>query len=613
MSPESFVLGISAHYHDASAALVTQQGILAAAQEERFSRIKHDWRFPAQAIDFCLTKLPSGKTLDAVVFYENPLLKADRMLSRAVGNAPAGSSAWRRMLQSLQVMNEDLPAALKRVHDNPERCFFTTHHRAHAASAFYSSSFDNSAVLVVDGVGEWSTTSIWRGVHDALEPLAEIRYPDSLGLFYSAFTQYCGFRVNSGEYKLMGLAPFGRPIFRDRIKDEIIDIKPDGSFRLNLEYFQFQSGLQTTSPLLEYFLGQPNRMAGASISQHFMDVAASAQAVLEEVMDRLCQSALKMAQSSRLCLAGGVALNCVSNGRFLRNYPETDLWIQPAAGDAGGALGAAQMILREKFSSNSGAKRSSSTMKSAFLGPEFADEAVEAELIRRGLSYSRPESSEALIQEIVNALLEGKVVGHFDGRMEFGPRALGNRSILADPRPTGTMTRVNRKVKFREAWRPFAPLVLAEYAGQIFNAPNVSPYMLLVTDLKHEFRSDETLQSVRNEGVFSLVELQEGVRSDYTAVTHVDYSSRLQTIASDSPSRARLILERFNKISGCPMLLNTSFNVRGEPVVCSPEDAVACFINTEIDVLAIGAFTVHRDEQSRAVRSQQGKVKFNAD
>lgn len=613
MKKERFILGVSAHYHDSAAALVATSGILAAAQEERFSRKKHDWQFPCQAIEYCLSQLPDRQTLDAVVFYENPLLKADRMVRRAVANAPAGAATWRRMLQSLQMMDKDLPTALKRVHQDPERVLFTCHHRAHAASAFYSSPFRDSAVLVVDGVGEWSTTSIWRANTEGLEPLAEIQYPDSLGLFYSAFTQYCGFRVNSGEYKLMGLAPFGRPVFRKKIESEMIEIKQDGSFRLNLDYFQFQAGLQTTSPLFGYLFGQPNRLPSEPLSQHFMDVAASAQAVLEGIMARLGQTALRMAGSSRLCLAGGVALNCVSNGRFLKQSPETELWIQPAAGDAGGALGAAQMVLHEDFGGNGASSKTCSTMTSAFMGPHFGDDEIEAAIGRHALIYTKPKSPEAFRQEVVSALLQGMVVGHFDGRMEFGPRSLGNRSIFADPRPPGTMTRVNRKVKFREAWRPFAPMVLEEEAGHFFDAPCNSPYMLLVTDLKQAFHGDETLVSARNAGLESLVALQEKVSSDFTAVTHVDFSARLQTIAKDPPSRARLILEDFHGASGCPMLLNTSFNVRGEPIVCSPDDAVACFINTGIDILAIGGFIVRRKDQADSFNRRRGKVKFNAD
>lgn len=607
------VLGISALYHDSAAALVDETGIIAAAQEERFTRKKADARFPHKAIEFCLSKLGPERRLDRIAYYENPQLKAARILTDASRMAPYGEEIWPATLQGLHSLGLELPKALLGLCDNTDRISFVAHHRSHAASAFFPSPFDRAAVLIVDGVGEWSTTSIWLGEGHELTPLLEIKYPHSLGLFYSAFTQYCGFKVNSGEYKLMGLAPFGTPKYKQLIFEHLIDLKADGSFTLNLEYFAFRNSESTISPAFEALFGAPARRPDTLLDRHIMDVAASAQAVLQECMLALGRAAMTAAGCNTLCLAGGVALNCVAN-TYLSNGLSglEDLWVQPAAGDAGGALGAALQVYASE-SKKRPILGPNDAMKDSLLGPSFSPENIERELVKSELEYARIDSASEMAAKIAKSISEGHIVGHFDGPMEFGPRALGNRSILADPRQDDALSRVNQKIKFREGWRPLAPIVLEEAAAKMFEPPFKSPYMLMVSKLKPEFRVLASQGGNSATDAQSPIELQAIVNSQFPAISHVDDTSRLQTIAPEASSRVRVILDAFFELTGCPMLLNTSFNVRGEPIVCTPRNAVDCFLNTQMDVLAIGPFFILKAEQSAAAQALVGKVVFDAD
>lgn len=615
MAREKYILGISAFYHDSAAALVSSSAksgsrVMAAAQEERFSRLKGDANFPQRAINYCLGQLPEHAELDGIAYYENPPLKMERMIKTASRNAPRGARAWPQLLSRLKQLNTELPEKLLGVLDDPERIHFCAHHRSHAASAFYPSSFKQAAVLVADGVGEWSTTSIWAGTEKELKPVTELRFPNSIGLFYSAFTQYCGFKVNSGEYKLMGLAPFGKPRFRKRIRDHLIDIKADGSFSLNMKYFGFHVGPSTISPLFESLFGKPARTSREPIHQHHMDMAASVQAVLNIIMRRLSQQALELTGLKNLCLAGGVALNCVSNRAIFRHLPEnTGLWIQPAAGDAGGAIGAALSLAEKSAPKPKNASRPYST----FLGPSFDAREIKAAIKKRGLKFEQFDTEAAIVAKTADALKDGAIIGHFDGPMEFGPRALGNRSILADPRPEGMLSRINRKIKFREGWRPFAPAILADEAAKYFNPPTVSPYMLLVSDLKKKYRMGETQQQVRAKKFTTPQTIQAAVTTEFSAISHVDHSSRLQTVSKESGTRLFEILQAFFAATGCPILLNTSFNVRGEPIVCAPVDAVECFLNTHMDVLVMGRFMVYRADLDPSLKEKIGKKVFRAD
>lgn len=611
------VLGISALYHDSAAALVGSTGIIAAAQEERFSRVKGDWRFPTDAADFCLKQLGANENLDFLAFYENPSTKISRILEEAAATAPIGIDIWPASVRSLALLGYSLPERLLELCESPDRIRFVSHHRSHAASAFYPSPFNDAAVLVADGVGEKSTVSIWSGQGNRLTPIYEMRFPHSLGLLYSAFTQYCGFKVNSGEYKLMGLAPFGSPIYEKKILDNLIDLRPDGSFRLNMQYFGFQHSESTITTEFEVLFGAPSRKPDQEPDRHAMDIAASAQAVIERCMLRLAQTAINLTGSGNLCLAGGLALNCTSNTRLVRELSNLDsLWVQPASGDSGGALGAA-LQTRASEAGEGFVRKTQSTkdaMKESLLGPSFSEAEIEASLKKSALEFHRPVSSELYCDVVADALASEQVVGHFDGHEEFGPRALGNRSILADPRQGDALSCVNLKIKFRESWRPFAPIVLEEEVSKYYESPTHSPYMLLLSNIKPAFKGkDATLEKAREQGFETATELQSAIKSKFPAVTHVNGSSRLQTIGASASSRARKILEVFFLKTGCPILLNTSFNVRGEPIVGKPKDAIACFLNTDMDMLAIGPFIVRKSEQSKFARSLVGKQLFNAD
>jgi carbamoyltransferase len=600
-APRHF-LGLSAYYHDAAAALLRDGRIVAAAQEERFSRRKNDPAFPRLAIDFCLRQAGlKADQVDTVVFYDKPVLKFTRLLETYLAVAPGGWRTFPEVLNNWLGEKLNLPKTIRAELPGlrPEcRILFTAHHQAHAASAFYPSPFSEAAILTIDGVGEWATTTIGQGRGHAIEMLQELRFPHSLGLLYSAFTDYCGFRINSGEYKLMGLAPYGEPKYTDAILSQLLDLKPDGSFWLNLEYFNFLSGTTMTNDCFARLFDGPPRHPEEPIEQRHMDVARSIQAVTEEVMLRLARQARQVTGQKNLCMAGGVALNCVANGRILREKIFDNFWIQPAASDAGGALGAALAAwYLEQPPAPVPSIPKTDTMQGSLLGPEYSDDEIEKVLVAHRAKFERmhPDST---LDLAVDLLQKEKVVGWFQGRMEFGPRALGNRSILGDARSPKMQSVMNLKVKFRESFRPFAPMVRRERAAEYFDLNTDSPYMLLVAPIQERWRIPLST------GVKGL-DLLKQPRSRLPAVTHVDYSARIQTVhCEDNPLLYDLLL-RFEAASGCGVLVNTSFNVRGEPIVCSPEDAYRCFVHTEMDYLIIGNFVLNRLEQPTALPSRR--------
>ena len=586
------ILGISAFYHDSAAALVVDGEIVAAAQEERFTRKKHDPAFPTRAIAYCLEQ--AGKTardVDYVVFYEKPFRKFERLIETYLAFAPAGFPSFRMAMPVWIKEKIRLPHVIREGLGEASNVpiVFTDHHESHAASAFFPSPYDEAAILTLDGVGEWSTTTMGVGRGNKIELTRHLQFPHSLGLLYSAFTYYCGFKVNSGEYKLMGLAPYGRPVYTDLIKKHLIDLKADGSFWLDMQYFNYCQGLTMTSRKFHDLFGGPPRNPETDIAQRHMDLAASIQAVTEEAMLLMGRQLFQETGQSKLVLAGGVALNCVGNGRLLREGPFDDIWIQPAAGDAGGALGAALFVWHQLLEK----PRHASTVdhqKGSFLGRAFSSSDVTAFLDRAGAKYRRASSEAELVDQVVDLLTKEKIVGWFQGRMEFGPRALGARSIIGDPRSPKMQATMNLKIKFRESFRPFAPVVLRDEASKWFalDAGHESPYMLLVAPVLESHRlpiTDDERQTMANDP-----DLRNRVnvpRSDVPAVTHVDYSARLQTIDPDRNPRMTSLLRAFFKQTGCPVLVNTSFNVRGEPIVCSPEDAYRCFLGTEMDALVL--------------------------
>jgi len=601
MPPPRNVLGISAYYHDAAAALLRDGKIICAAQEERFTRKKNDADFPENAIQFCLryANLDPAQ-LDAVVFYDKPVLKFARLLETYLAVAPGGWRTFPTVLSNWLGEKLDLRKAIRA--RLPELCgdceiLFTEHHQSHAASAFYPSPFDEAAILTIDGVGEWATTTIAHGRGNQIKPLQELRFPHSLGLLYSAFTDYCGFRINSGEYKLMGLAPYGEPKFADAIRCELVDVKPDGSFRLNLDYFNFLRGTTMTNRRFHELFGGPPRGPDEKIELRHMDVARSIQSVTEEIMLRLAYHARQVTSSPNLCLAGGVALNCVANGLILREKIFDHIWIQPAAGDAGGALGAALAAWHLHPEAPPRTTGHGDTMQSSLLGPEFSDEEIEATLRAHGAVFQKLDKP-ALPDFAVELLKAEKVVGWFQGRMEFGPRALGNRSILGDARSPNMQSVMNLKVKFRESFRPFAPVVRRERVADYFELETDTPYMLLTAPVKTELRKPLP------DGVTG-IELLKAERSTVPAVTHVDYSARIQTVARDGNPLLYDLLMRFERATGCGVLVNTSFNVRGEPIVCTPDDAYRCFVNTEMDYLIMGSFVIERTTQPRQIPARR--------
>jgi carbamoyltransferase len=593
------LLGISAYYHDSAAALVIDGEVVAAAQEERFSRRKHDARFPRHAIEYCLAerRIPLSE-VDAVVFYEKPFLKFERLLETYLSVAPRGfrqfTAAMPVWLREKLFQKDLLLKELRRIEPSfaTERLRFCEHHLSHAASAFYPSPFERAAVLTLDGVGEWTTTSASIGHDRQIDILKELPFPHSLGLLYSAFTYYTGFKVNSGEYKVMGLAPYGEPRFAKLILENLIDLKPDGSFRLNQDYFGYTTGLTMANRRFEDLFGAPVRSPETWLTQFHMDIAASIQAVTEEIMLRLARSLASETGERNLCLAGGVALNCVANGRVVRDCAFDEIWVQPAAGDAGGAVGAALAAYHLEFGRERVQSNSLDGMSGAYLGPAFAASDVADRLTQAGARFAQLGEQE-LLGATVDALMAEKAVGWFQGRMEFGPRALGNRSIIADPRSPTMQKTLNLRVKYRESFRPFAPAVLAEHAAEWFEHEGPSPYMLFVADVREEHRR---VMSPEENALFGIDRLNVP-RSSIPAVTHVDYSARLQTVHAETNPRFHALLSRFHDRTGCPVLVNTSFNVRGEPIVCTPEDAFRCFMGTDIDVLVAGDCLLTKEQQ----------------
>jgi carbamoyltransferase len=601
------ILGISAFYHDSAAALVVDGSIVAAAQEERFTRKKHDPAFPANAVESCLKEAGvSREDLDYIVFYEKPVAKFDRLLETYFAFAPRGWSSFsmsiplwlKEKLHVRRTLRQEFKTSRQ------ARFVFTDHHESHAASAFFPSPFQEAAILTLDGVGEWTTAASGTGADNRINLTRHLRFPHSLGLLYSAFTYYCGFKVNSGEYKLMGLAPFGEPVYQESIYQHLIELRPDGSFWLNMDYFNYCQGLTMTNRRFDDLFGGPPRNPESELLQRHMDIAASVQSVTEEIILRLGRDLQRKTRMRNLVLAGGVALNCVANGRLLREGPFDSIWIQPAAGDAGGALGAAlfvwhQLLEKPRLANQRDAQRGS------FLGPEFSSEQIQRALDDAGFSYEHHPQEKTLLEETARLLEEGKIVGWFQGRMEFGPRALGARSILGDPRCPKMQATMNLKIKFRESFRPFAPWVLQEHAQEWFDldAGKESPYMLLVAPLLEKHRrpvsaaGQETMKRHRD-----LRQRLNVSRSSVPAVTHVDYSARLQTIDEERNPRSYRLLREFNRLTGCPVLVNTSFNVRGEPIVCTPQDACRCFAATEMDVLVLGDFVIRKTEADRATR-----------
>ncbi len=600
------ILGISAFYHDSAACLVRDGELVAAAQEERFTRKKHDYGFPQHAIDYCLSEVGiTPEDLDFVAFYDKPLLKFDRLIETYIGYAPAG---FRSFLMAMPLWLQQklyLPREMDRGlnHRYKGRYVFPEHHESHAASAFFPSPYEEAAILTIDGVGEWATASYGIGRGNKIELSHELRFPHSLGLLYSAFTYFTGFKVNSGEYKLMGLAPYGTPRYRDVILDKLIDLKEDGSFRMDMSYFNYCQGLTMTGPKMDGLFGGPPRRPETELSQREMDIAASIQAVTEEVMLRMTRHVRRETGARNLVLAGGVALNCVANGLVLRDGAFDDVWIQPAAGDAGGALGAALFVWHQLLDNPRTVDNRHDLQKGSLLGPRFRADEIRTFLDGVGARYRHFEDEEALLDQVAELIADEKVIGHVQGRMEFGPRALGSRSIIGDARSTKMQSVMNLKIKFRESFRPFAPSVLREDVDQWFvmDGETESPYMLLVADVQpsHRLEVEKT-----NGGGAWIDRLLKVVRSTVPAITHVDFSARVQTVDSERHGRYYKLLKRFKDKTGCPVVVNTSFNIRGEPIVCSAEDAYRCFMATNMDVLVLEDFVLYKEEQPQAQKHE---------
>lgn len=605
------ILGISAFYHDSAAALVVDGAIVAAAQEERFTRVKHDFNFPSNAIKYCLEE--GGLTpdkLDAVVFYDKPFLKFERLMETYMAYAPRGLRSFMMALPLWLNQKLFLPREIDKGLDNQYEgpIYFTTHHGSHAASAFFPSPFEDAAIITFDGVGEWSTTTYGVGRGNKIELLKEIRFPHSLGLLYSAFTYYTGFKVNSGEYKLMGLAPYGEPKYVDKVM-KLIDVKDDGSFWLDQSYFNYSAGLTMTSEKFHTLFGEPPRVAeDALLTQFHMDVAASIQKVTEDVMMRIVRHVHKETGMENLCMAGGVALNCVANGIIQRDGPFKNVWLQPAAGDAGGSLGGA-LFAWHQLMDNPRTPESLDSQHGSYIGPSFSNEQIKAFLESANADAEFYEDEDALCEEIAKLIDAGKVVGLFQGRMEFGPRALGGRSIIGDPRNPEMQTKMNVAIKFRESFRPFAPSCLAERATDYFDLETESPYMLLVAPVREDLRKPLTEEQQKLFGIDKL----NVPRSELPAITHVDYSARVQTIDPKRNRRYYKILKAFEKLTGCGVVVNTSFNIRGEPIVCRPEEAYRCFMFTDMDALVLENFICLKEDQPSMDGAEEYKREFKLD
>lgn len=612
-----YILGISAYYHDSAAALLLNGEVIAAAQQERFTRKKHDERFPAEAIQYCLDEAGIKLTDVAyVVFYDKPLIKFERLLETYLSYAPQGFRSFvkampiwlKEKLYLKSTLKTELAGLAGCKKEQLPQLMFAGHHQSHAASAFYFSPYDKAAVLCLDGVGEWATTSAWMGDGKELRPLWEIDFPHSLGLLYSAFTYFTGFKVNSGEYKLMGLAPYGVPKYTDIILEKVIDLKDDGTFRLDMQYFNYCTGLTMTNDKFAALFGGPARSPETSITQREMDIAASIQKVTEEVVLRLARTVQKETGADYLCLAGGVALNCVANGRILREGPFKDIWIQPAAGDAGGALGAASVIWHEYLGNDRVSDNKTDKMKGSYLGPRYSHAEVRRQLDALGAVYHELPD-EQFYPRLAEILDSENVVGWMHGRMEFGPRALGGRSIIGDPRSAKMQSIMNLKIKYRESFRPFAPSVIDYRVSDYFEQTTPSPYMLIVAPVKEEHRIALTEEQQKLFGIEKL-NLK---RSTLPAITHVDYSARIQTIHKETNPAYYTLIDAFNKRSGCGVIVNTSFNVRGEPIVCTPEDAYRCFMRTEMDYLVVENFLLEKSEQPAWTEKDAWQEEFALD
>ena len=600
-----YILGISAFYHDSAACLLKDGEIIAAAQEERFTRKKHDASFPHYAILFCIKEAGiSANQIKNVVFYEKPFVKFERLLETYLAFAPRGFSSFAKampvwikdkLFQKASLIKE-LKLTLGDNVNWRERLLFSEHHLSHAASAFYPSPFESAAVLTIDGVGEWTTTSLAIGKSHDLKVIKEIHFPHSLGLLYSAFTHYTGFKVNSGEYKVMGLAPYGKPRYAELIMNELVTVADDGSFQLNMSYFDYATGLTMTNKKFNALFGGPPRKPEKSITQRDMDLAASIQKVTEDIVLKLAKGIAKETGERNLCLAGGVALNCVANGILLRKKIFDSIWIQPAAGDAGGALGAALSIWYLHYQNNRTISKNHDGMKGGYLGPEYSNSEIESELTECGAIFKKHSENE-LIEEVAEALVKQKVIGWMQGRMEFGPRALGGRSIIADPRSPNMQKQLNLKVKYRESFRPFAPSVLREHVSEWFEHDEESPYMLLVAEVNKKKR----LKKTEEENFLFGIEKLNLPRTFVPAITHVDYSARIQTVDNIFNPLYYSIISKFKEKTGCPLIINTSFNVRGEPIICTPTDAFKCFMGTEMDMLALGNYVLYKDQQDRSL------------
>tara|TARA_B100000401_G_scaffold416501_1_gene338880 strand:- start:2209 stop:4047 length:1839 start_codon:yes stop_codon:yes gene_type:complete len=611
-----YILGISAFYHDSAACLVKNGEIVAAAQEERFTRLKHDSSFPRHSINYCLNKENiSANELVNVVFYEKPFLKFERLLETYLAFAPSGFANFAesmpvwikdKLFQKFHLIKE-LKAILGDNINWQDRLLFTEHHLSHAASAFFPSPFKRAAILTLDGVGEWTTTALSIGNNNKIEIIKEIKFPHSLGLLYSAFTYYLGFKVNSGEYKVMGLAPYGEPRYADLIKDKIINISNDGSFQLDMSYFDFATGLKMTSKKFDDLFGGPPRSPETNLSQREIDIAASIQKVTEDIVLRIAKYISKETGEHNLCLAGGVALNCVVNGIILREGIFENIWIQPAAGDAGGSIGAALAVWHHHYNKDRTISLKRDSMNGSYLGPEFNNSEVERELIACGAVFETC-TNEEMIDKTASAIASEKIVGWMQGAMEFGPRALGGRSIIADPRASFMQKQLNLKVKYRESFRPFAPSILAELVDEWFEHETHSPYMLYVANLHKNKRLNLSSEDKSRSGLDKL----NIIRSLVPAITHVDYSARIQTVHADTNPLFHSLISKFYEITGCPIIINTSFNVRGEPIVCDATDAYKCFMSTEIDMLVVGNCLLYKNKQ-KALSKKNHNEEYHLD
>ncbi len=616
----SFILGLSCFYHDSAAVLLRDDEIISAVQEERFSRKKHDPRFPVNAIKYCFRSNGIDlRDIDLIVYYEKPLLTFERLLETYLGAAPRGGRSFIAAMQiwlkeklflksEIRKKIETLQLSLvPNIKPEIPKLLFSEHHLSHAAAAFYPSPFENAAILCLDGVGEWATTSAWIGEGSTIKPLWEISFPHSLGLLYSAFTYFCGFKVNSGEYKLMGLAPYGKPNYARVIKENLIDIKNDGTFKLDISFFKYHRGFRMTSKKFHKLFGQSPRSKDQEITQFHMDLAASIQLVTEEIILKLCNTLKHETSMKKICLAGGVALNCVANGKLLKEKIFEDIWIQPASGDAGSALGSAYLIYYQ-YLKNYRKVNPQDSMKGSYLGCKYSNEEIISYLNKINANFYTLIDSE-LFLKLANLLENGKVIGWFNGRMEFGPRALGARSIIGDPRNRKMQNLMNLKIKYRESFRPFAPSVLEEDASSQFELEAKSPYMLLVAPVKSELCLQMTKEQ---EELFGIDKLNIP-RSSLPAITHVDYSSRVQTVSKRTNPRFHALISAFKEKTGCPTIVNTSFNVRGEPIVCSPQDAYRCFMRTEIDVLVLENQILFKNEQSKIQKDENWQQEFELD